>query len=65
MVGSDFSDDWDDCIDNDLCPDCGGDGIDEYDNHLEVWQGPKVYANHIITCPNCGGSGRLKDCKYF
>jgi hypothetical protein len=20
--------------------------------------------NHLITCPNCGGTGRLKDCRY-
>ena len=53
-------------IDGDgLCNDCGGEGIAEYDNHPEAWGEDCPSArNHWITCPNCGGSGKLEDCKY-
>ena len=46
------------------CPDCGGDGLVEYND-----AGPSVWGedcpseeNHLVTCPNCRGSGLLKDC---
>jgi hypothetical protein len=51
---------------DDCCPDCGGEGIGEYIDHPEAWgEDCPSEVNHLITCPNCGGSGRLKDCKYL
>ena len=48
------------------CPDCGGEGMVEYND-----AGPSVWGedcpsemNHLVTCPNCKGSGQLKDCSW-
>lgn len=63
------TDSWDydnDGEDEPCCPECGGDGMVEY---LEA--GPTVWGedcpseeNHLVTCPNCKGSGQLKDCSW-
>lgn len=52
--------------DNDLCPTCGGDGSAEYLDCPESWgEDCPSMMDHLITCPNCKGSGLLKDCSSF
>ena len=45
------------------CPTCGGDGMIEYmEGGPEVWgEDCPSEMNHLVTCPNCRGSGLLKD----
>lgn len=45
------------------CPTCGGDGTAEYYDCPESWgEDCPSEENHLIVCPNCRGSGLLKDC---
>lgn len=45
------------------CPWCGGDGVAEYLECPEAWgEDCPSEENHIITCPQCKGSGLRKDC---
>jgi hypothetical protein len=46
------------------CCTCGGEGFIEYnDGGPEVWgEDCPSEENHLVTCPNCRGSGLLKDC---
>lgn len=47
--------------DDDTCPDCGGEGFQEYDDCPEVWgEDSPSEGNHLVTCPTCGGSGRMR-----
>lgn len=58
----DFDGNLDDPAEDD-CPTCGGDGTAEYIDCPEAWgEDCPSEVNHLITCPNCGGSGRSKDC---
>lgn len=61
-------DEYDLCSDpfDDLCPDCGGDGWGVVGTDFQTddaINGP--YDGEIIRCPNCRGSGLLKDCQYM
>lgn len=48
------------------CRTCGGDGVAEYLDCPEAWgEDTPSLANHLITCPNCGGSGLAKDCQVW
>jgi hypothetical protein len=46
------------------CCTCGGEGFIEYnDGGPEVWgEDCPSEENHLVTCPNCRGTGLLKDC---
>lgn len=45
------------------CSTCGGEGIAEYSECPEAWdEDCPSLKNHLITCPNCGGTGRAEDC---
>lgn len=66
-AGSDgsASGDYDDYYDDDEshCPWCGGDGFSEYLDCPEAWgEDCPSEANHLITCPQCKGSGLRSDC---
>ena len=54
---------YDDCEGKPACPTCGGDGTIEYmEGGPEVWgEDCPSEMNHLVTCPNCRGSGMLKD----
>ena len=56
-------DDVDDGEDEPSCPWCGGGGLAEYDDSPEVWgeDFPQT-DNHLITCPQCRGTGLMKNC---
>jgi hypothetical protein len=51
---------------DDLCPTCGGDGWGivgtDWDCDDAI-NGP--YNGQIERCPNCRGSGKLKDCEFI
>jgi hypothetical protein len=49
------------------CGTCGGEGMIEYmEGGPEVWgEDCPSEENHLVTCPNCRGSGLLKDCTTF
>jgi hypothetical protein len=54
---------FDDYEDEPSCPSCGGEGMMEYDD-----AGPSAWGedcpseeNHMVVCPNCRGSGLMKD----
>ena len=48
----------------DYCPTCGGEGTAEYQDCPEAWgEDCPSLVNHLITCPNCGGSGLMRDAK--
>ena len=60
--GSGSDDHWDE-EEEPTCPTCGGDGTAEYDDCPEAWgEDCPSEMNHLIQCPNCRGSGLLKDC---
>ena len=45
------------------CHTCGGQGFAEYSDCPEAWgEDCPSEVNHLLTCPNCGGSGDRKDC---
>ena len=62
-------DDWYGSDTGDLdesCPECGGEGIVEYQDCPSAWgEDCPSEVNHFVTCPNCGGSGDLKDCTWM
>ena len=65
QVDFDIDDEWDYETHGD-CPTCGGEGTAEYNDCPETWgEDCPSEVNHLITCPNCGGSGNIDDCKYF
>lgn len=49
------------------CCTCGGDGMIEYmEGGPETWgEDCPSEENHLVTCPNCRGSGLLRDCTTF
>lgn len=58
--------DYDDGGDYDaeLCPTCGGDGVESYlDAGPSAWgEDCPSEMDHLITCTNCKGTGLWKDC---
>lgn len=53
-----YDDDYD--LDDSYCDRCGGEGSIEYDDAPEVWGGDcPDEVNHLVTCPECHGSGVL------
>ena len=53
-------------LEDDNCHTCGGQGFAEYLDCPEAWgEGCPSEKNHLITCPNCGGSGNSKDCSVW
>ena len=60
----DCEDDYWDGENEPICPSCGGEGMVEYlDAGPSVWgEDCPSEENHLVTCPNCRGSGLLKDC---
>lgn len=60
---SDADDDYWDGEEEPSCPTCGGDGMIEYmEGGPEVWgEDCPSEMNHLVTCPNCRGSGCMKD----
>lgn len=57
------NDQYDDQEGEPACPSCGGDGMMEY-----IDAGPSAWGedcpseeNHLVICPNCRGSGLMKD----
>jgi len=62
-MDEEFDDDDFDALGEPRCPWCGGDGVAEYDECPEAWdEDCPSEKNHLITCPQCKGSGLLKDC---
>jgi DnaJ-class molecular chaperone len=48
---------------DDTCPTCGGEGHTEYLDDSGSWgEDCPSEVNHIVTCSNCRGSGRARDC---
>lgn len=63
----DADDDYDECDDiREACPTCGGEGFVEYMDAPEVWgEDCPSEENHLVDCPNCGGSGDAKACTHW
>lgn len=53
--------DYDDGVEPE-CHTCGGDGCLEANEAHCDWVN---YGDELVTCPNCRGSGLLKDCTVF
>lgn len=55
--------DWDeDDMGDDSCDRCGGEGLLEYnDAGPDVWgEDSPSEVNHLVTCPDCNGTGRMR-----
>lgn len=58
--------DWEDCDEEPFCPTCAGEGFAEYLECPSAWgEDCPSLANHLIECPNCGGSGLMKDAQWI
>jgi len=59
------------CEEEELCPDCGGEGwiildmntIDDTVNMCDGASGGEL--GDCVKCTNCGGTGLAKDCRYW
>lgn len=55
---SDWLDDVEPDESNGLCDRCGGKGFVEYYDAPETWgEDSPSERNHLVECPECGGSG--------
>lgn len=51
----------DDKPEREPCDCCGGEGSVPYYDHPETWgEDCPTYADHLITCPECGGSRAVR-----
>lgn len=58
----DYYDDWYDPGEYSQCDCCGGDGVVEYIDHPGLWgEDCPSRVNHLLTCPECNGTGSISD----